>query len=113
MISKKLSEILEISKEIKQFFTDINNFKDYELTIKKLNLKEIQRLLDEYPKLLEFDISTKLNSNKKKKNLSVIPQIICLTLVKIDLDNKNIAKLKKIKFYIDELNGNIIKFLQN
>ena len=112
MISKKLSEILEISEEIKQFFTDINNFKDYELTIKKLNLKEIQRLLDEYPKLLEFDISTKLNRNKKK-NLSVIPQIICLTLVKIDLDNKNIAKLKKIKFYIDELNGNIIKFLQN
>lgn len=104
--------ILNKLKEKNEVYNFIENTDDFEVLVKRLNLGEIKRIASEYPELLKIPLNQITNNDTISKTYD-IKKIISFTLVKNDLDNKNIVKLKKIKFYIDELNDNIIKILQN
>jgi len=104
--------ILNKLKEKNEVYNFIENTDDFEVLVKRLNLGEIKRIASEYSELLKIPLNQITNNDTISKTYD-IKKIISFTLVKNDLDNKNIVKLKKIKFYIDELNDNIIKILQN
>ena len=104
--------VLNKLKEKNEIYNFIENTNDFEVLVKRLNLGEIKRIASEYPELLEIPLNQITNNDTISKTYD-IKKIICFTLVKNNLDNKNIVKLKKIKFYIDELNDNIIKILRN
>ena len=70
--------------------TDINNF---EISLKKLNLNDIKRLSREYPNLLKLK---QLKIEKLTEDVDKIPSIICLTIVKSDIEIKNYEKFKNI-----------------
>ena len=97
MISQNILNVLNMNSQFKKFVEEI---KDFKILTKKLNSEEIKRVYLEYPNLLP----------KIREDIS---SIICITLVKNNLDHRNYEKLKKIKFYIDETNENILKILEN
>ena len=98
MISEKIINILKENSQFNDFIKDIENF---EVLIKELNQDDIKRLSFEYPELL------------KQINIKVSESISSITFIKNSSEVKNHFKLKKFKFYIDELDGKILKILQN
>lgn len=107
MINQKNLQIIKENSLIQKFLSGIKNF---EISLKKLNLNEIKRLSREYPDLLKLK---QLKIEKLTKDIDKIPSIICLTIVKSDIEIKNYEKLKKLKIYFDESNTEIIKILKN
>lgn len=102
---EKILQLPNINSQLKDFLEAVE---DFEISIKKLDLKEIERFLLEYPNLFDLKNKTIKKLTDEDKN---IPSILCLTLVK--KDPGNYVKLRKLKMYIDESNGEIIKILQN
>ena len=110
MIPQNLFNILKNNTQVLNF---LNNTVDFEVFFKRLNHDEIKRLSTEYPNLFKQEINNQKTSNKQKKIEGDIQSIVFIILVRHDLDSKNYTKLKKIKLYITESNGKIIKILQN
>ena len=110
MIPQNLFNILKNNTQVLNF---LNNTVDFEVFFKRLNHDEIKRLSTEYPNLFKQEINDhqKIN-NKQIKIEGAIQSIVFIILVRRDLDSKNYTKLKKIKMYINESNGKIIKILQ-
>ena len=75
---------------------------EFEISSKILNFKDIKRIYKEYPK---FELSLYVHSKEI--------QIFTITIIKIDRNPENYQKFKKIKIYVNESNGKIIKILQN
>ena len=98
-VHDKLYLLLKENKDVKDFLSDGN---DYEILKKKISDGELKRINNEYPNLFELD--TTIGSSHS---------IICITLIRRDLDLNNHIQLKKIKLYIDETNEKILKILQN
>ena len=67
----------------------------------------------EYLGFLPVDKNEVIDPNPKIENDKEMPSILCLTFIKNDVNLENYSNLKKIKFYVKESNGKIIKFLQN
>jgi len=86
---------------------------EFELLIKYLNQKEIERLLFEYPNFLNNEIIKQINVKQESKSFENEPSIISITLVKHENNTSNYTNLKKLKIYIDAVNDKIIKVLQN
>jgi len=105
--------LLNILKKNTQVLDFLNNTVDFEVFFKRLNHDEIERLSTEYPYLFKQEINNQKTSNKQKKIEGDIQSFVFIILVRHDLDSKNYTKLKKIKLYINESNGKIMKILQN
>ena len=99
---------LNLLRENSQLNEFIRDTEDFEILIKDLNQDEIKRLNIEYPKLL------KLKTVKKEtKEQTISKSVICITLVKKNLEAKSYDKLKKFKIYYNKSEGKIIKILKN
>jgi len=86
---------------------------EFELLIKYLNYKEIERLLFEYPNFLNSKIIKQIKAKQESKSFENVPSIISITLVKHENNTSNYTKLKKLKVYLDMVSNKIIKVLQN
>ena len=109
MIPQNLFNTLKKNTQVLDF---LNNTVDFEAFFKRLNHDEIKRVSTEYPNLFEQEINDQKINNKQIKIEGAIQSIVFIILVRRDLDSKNYTKLKKIKMYINESNGKIIKILQ-
>jgi len=103
MISDKILTLLKQEAVIKNF---LGNVEVYEILVKEIGSDEIVRIITEFPNLFGFK-----ESFIQKKD--ALPSILCITIVKRDDDEDNHIKLKKIKLYIDVINDETIKILQN
>ena len=110
MISQEVLKSLKNNIEFLEFCSDITNV---EVLSKNLNLEQLKRLSIEYPNFLTMEKIEDSNLNQKIETNRKMPSILCLTLINNDKNTENYSKLKKIKFYINDSNGKIIKFLQN
>jgi len=110
MIPQNLFNILKMNTQVLDF---LKNTVDFEVFFKRLNNDEIKRISTEYPNLFKQEINDQKTNNNQIKTEGDFHSIISIILVRCDLDSKNYTKLKKIKFYINESNGEIIKVLQN
>ena len=110
MITQNILNSLKENSKIEQF---LNDFEDYEILYKKLNEDEIKRLSLGYHNFLELENINHIIKKQKSKTKESYPSILCLTLIKSDINVDNYVKLKKIKIYIDELTNKIYKILQN
>jgi len=109
----KIANILNIIKQSDVLKEFMQYSKNLEIQFKNLNTEEIKRLLTEYPDLLKGSIKKKVKRTEESEKNAGNKRISCLTIVKTDLDQDNYKNLKKIKLYIDVLNDDIIKILQN
>ena len=110
MIPQNLFNILKMNTQVLDF---LKNTKDFEVLYKRLNIDEIKRVSTEYPNLFKQEINNQKTNNKQIKIEGAFHSIVSIILVRCDLDSKNYTKLKKLKLYINESNGEIIKVLQN
>lgn len=110
MISQEALKSLQKNNEFLEFCNDINNL---EVLSKRLYPEQLKRLSIEYLGFLPVDKNEVIDLNQKIENDKEMPSFLCLTLIKNDTKIDNYSKLKKMKFYINESNGKIIKFLQN
>ena len=105
--------IFNILKKNSQVFEFLNGNVRFEVLFKKLDYDELERLFNEYPYLLQQESNTlKTNLSQRKKEIKT-QSILSITLVRRDMESSNYTKLRKIKLYFDELNGKILKILQN
>ncbi len=109
-ISQEALKSLKKNIEFLEFCNDINNL---EVLSKRLYPEQVKRLSIEYPGFLTIEKNEVLNLNQKIENDKKMPSFLCLTLIKNDITIDNYLKFKKIKFYINESNGKVIKILQN
>ncbi|MFX1445296.1 MAG: hypothetical protein ACFFHV_17920 [Promethearchaeota archaeon] len=93
--------------QIKRFLKETEGC---DVLIKKLNQEEVRRINSEYPYFLKKENFGIIKQGNKLKSREIIS---CLTLIKKDMSDKNYVKLNKIKLYINELDGKIIKTLQS
>lgn len=113
MDNMKLANILNIIKQSDELKVFLHHSKNVEIQFKNLNSEEIKRIFIEYPDLLKETINRKVRRTEELEKNAGNKRICCFTFVKTDLNQDNYKKLKKIKLYIDLLNDNIIKILQN
>jgi len=110
MLSQKILRSLKKNNHIKDFFK--NNL-DFEVQLKRINKNELKRLDQEHPTLFDVNFETIKNlyeSNQDRKNNG---PLLSVTFIKNDFSISNYKNLKKIKVYIDEISGKIIKILRN
>ena len=110
MIPQNLFNILKMNTQVLDF---LKNTIDFEVFNKRLNNDEIKRVSIEYPNIFKQEINNQKINNKQIKIEGDFHSMVSIIVVKSDLDSKNYTKLKKIKLYINESNGEIIKVLQN
>ena len=110
MIPQNIFKILKDNSNLNNFLNDIE---DFEIHFKKLNNNEINRLSLEYSAIFGPKFNISREDIPQKINLGDFQSILTLTLIKKDLTDNNYKKIKKIKFYLDDLNENIIKILEN
>ena len=104
MMSEKILAILRKDSRINEF---LDNIEDFEILYKKLNFNDIKRLSLEYPNFFNLNVVQKSEISEGKISIG------CLTLIKHKSYAQNFNKLKKIKIYVNEINEEIIKILQN
>ncbi len=110
MISQDILKSLKKNNEFLEFCNDISNIR---VLSKRLYPEQLKRLSIEYPGFLTIEKNEFLNLNQKIENDKKMPSFLCLTLIKNDIKIDNYIKLKKIKIYVNEINEEIIKILQN
>jgi hypothetical protein len=110
MIPTKFLKLLKENAQLNEF---LSGYPKIDILIKKLDKRDINRLIKEYPTLFELDLNEKQNINNKQEINTLPLSITSLTIIKQDFSYNNYLQSKKIRFYIDERNEKIIKIFQN